>query len=235
MFQRYALSLACLWMLSGSVPIQAATLTLAPSADIRILDFFPSTNFFNNISLSVFTLTGNTQRTLMSFDFSSIPAGQQIVSATLTLTALTNNGNNSGGVNMDVHAVTTPWIENQATWNSASAGNPWTTAGGDFDPFIYASSNANPLNNTPVTWNVTSLVQDWYDGTIPNEGLLLRSFNGNGLTFYSSLPGNPVSFLPSLTIEYTAIPEAGSLMLVGLGIVAVVGVARGRRALPGSR
>jgi hypothetical protein len=225
MFHRFALSLVCFWTMLDGMPIQAATLTLAPSADIRILDVFPNSNFFNNEILSVYTIPGNVQRTLMSFDLSGIPAGQQIVSATLTLTARNADGNNSGGLNMDVHAVTTPWLASQVTWISASTGNTWGTAGGDFDPFIYATSNANPSTNDPVTWDLANLVQGWYDGSIPNEGLLLKSFDGNGLTFLSSIPGVAVERRPSLTIEYAPIPEASSTLLVGAGLLMSLGVA----------
>ncbi len=152
----------------------------------------------------------------MKFDLSGIPGGGQIISATLTLVAQTNVGNNSGNQSMDVHAVTTPWTE-QATWNLASAGNPWTTAGGDFHPFIYASSNVNPPNFAPITWDLTSLVQGWYDGSIANEGLLLKSFTGNFLTFTSTNPPNQPASWPKLAIEYAPVPEASSLMLLGWG------------------
>lgn len=233
MMRRFVLPMvsACLLWVAG--PSQSAVVTLSPTADARILSFFPSTNFgVGDSILSVFTSFGNDQRTLMKFDLSGIPAGQQIDSATLTLFASTDFGGNLIGLNMDVHAVTTPWIENQATWISASTGNPWTTAGGDFDPFVYATSTANPANQKPVAWNLNSLVQDWYDGSIDNEGLLIRSFEGNGLTFYANNLFNPDELRPFLAIEFSPIPEASSLLMLSVGSVMMLGAIVARRAIP---
>jgi hypothetical protein len=210
-------------------PTQAAVVTLSPTADTRILNFFPLNPFGDDSIISVFNAAGNNQRTLMSFDLSVIPAGQQITSAILTLTAGGFAGNNDGGLNMDVHAVTTPWVENQATWLLATPGNPWVMPGGDFDPFVYATSTAKPLNGEKVTWDLTNLVQVWYDGSIANEGLLLKSFEGNALTFFSNSPQNLAESRPSLTIEYAPIPEANSLVLGGVSLLTLGVVSLRRR------
>ncbi|MBY0586943.1 DNRLRE domain-containing protein [bacterium] len=223
MFHRRVLMLASLLALFAPIRGEATVLTLSPSADTRILEFFPSNPFGDDVILSVFNNFGNVQRTLIQVDLSAIPAGQQINSATLTLFGSRAFGDNVDGRAMDIHAVTTPWVE-QATWLFASSGTPWGTAGGDFDPFVYATSNANPLEFNPVVWDITTLVQDWYDGSVDNNGLLLKSIAGNGLTFYSTNALNP-QIRPLVSIEYAPIPEASSTLLVGAGLLMSLGVA----------
>jgi hypothetical protein len=221
------LAVACFF-----VPAQAATIDLTPTADVRILSVLPDTNEANGALLSVYTLPGNEQRTLIQFDLSSIPAGQQIESAILTLhNALANNGGNPLGLNMDVHAVTSSWNENEVTWNSASTGNAWTNAGGDFNPFVYATAT-NQLGFGPVTWDVTDLVQDWYDSSIDNDGLLIRSFIGNQMTFNSKTV-LPESVRPLLQVSYS-VPEASTFLLAGIGMITSIGYAYRRRRVVNS-
>lgn len=81
-------------------------------------------------------------------------------------------------------------IQSGATWTH-SGYEPWT--GGDFDPIVLDSvtihsdlnypilddpivlpATDNPsLENFWVSWTVTDLVQSWYDGSIPNYGIIL--------------------------------------------------------------
>ena len=54
--------------------------------------------------------------------------------------------------------------------------NNWTTAGGDF---LAAASTTTIAGEAIYNWNVTSLVQQWYAGTLANNGLLLEICLGN--------------------------------------------------------
>jgi hypothetical protein len=228
MIYRFVLPLACLWTLAFIVPAQGAIVTLTPAADVRVLDYYPDTNHDSESLLSVYTQPFNVQRTLIQFDLGSLPLGQQIDSAVLTLHPSQNFGDNASGLDMNVHALTKPWIENRATWNSASTGNLWATPGGDFDPLVYAVST-NQFQSSPVNWDVTSLIQDWYDGTVDNFGLLIRSFPGNSMHFYSK-ESSTLALRPTLTVTYS-VPEVRSIILLGVGLVSLFAVAGCRRAM----
>jgi hypothetical protein len=184
---------ACLWALAGAMPLAAASYELLPSQDARILGLpgYENANYKADI-LSVYTHGQNIQRTMMQFDLSGVALepGQRLASATLTLSAGLGYGG-SGGRPMEIYALSRPWTEDGLTWNRATASTPWSVPGGDFvgqgwatngPPF--AVSTATPAQNgEPVTWDVRELVDQWLEGLGPNHGLLLKSYEGNGLVF----------------------------------------------------
>ena len=212
-----ALSLAFLlcvqWMLGVA---KGDFLLLNAIEDSRIISLpavpsFADSNFGLESMLSVYSLPGNTQRSLLKFNVASVPANQQIDSAILTLYRNTTFGDNGNPSNlpMTAHQVMTSWSESTVTWNS-----PWTTAGGDFGASVFGTASANPASNQPVNWDVTGLVQSWYSGSTPNHGLLLQSTTGNELSFWSDETAN-ANLRPSLSVNFTAVPEPSSLMLIG--------------------
>jgi hypothetical protein len=172
--------------------LAAASYELPPAKDARILGLpgYEAANFQQDM-LSVYTHGENVQRTLLQFDLSQVvlAPGERLASATLRLSASTGFGG-SNGEPMEVYAVARPWTEEGLTWQRASVASPWTTAGGDIagtdgvpnsPPF--AVSTASPADGAPVTWDVGELVDRWLEGVAPNHGLLLKSSEGNGLTF----------------------------------------------------
>ena len=183
----------------GSITSAVAVLTVAPArlnaaADARVLSFNPTGPDGTSPMLSVFTQPGNEQRSLLFFDLSSLGAGQSIVSATLKLYADTNfwSAGNPHGRSMEVYRLTQPWVESQVTWNQCDASRPWSAPGGDgvgttgaagVNPYA-VSRTAVPDNYASpllLSWEVTQLVQEWYTGLQTNDGLLLRSYQDNGL------------------------------------------------------
>lgn len=184
---------ACLLALAGAMPLAAASYELLPSQDARILGLpgYENANFTADI-LSLYTQGQNIQRTLMQFDLSGVvlEPGERLASATLTLSAFLGFGG-SNGRPMEIYAVTRPWTEDGLTWNRATAATPWSVPGGDFagqgwatngPPF--AVSTAIPARDGElVTRDIRALVDQWLEGLGPNHGLLLKSYEGNGLIF----------------------------------------------------
>ena len=179
------------WLLA-TVHLRGGTYRFEPSADARIITYggggLDTQNYATDI-LSVYTATNNAnlQRTLIQFDLSGIvlAGNERVGSAILTLVASTAYGGNPGQP-MEVYRVLAPWNERTLTWLQRDANIPWGTPGSDFlgeGGEAYATSTNAPATGQQVSWDVTRLVDEWVEQATPNYGLLLRSYNGNGLTF----------------------------------------------------
>jgi len=173
--------------------------------DTYIAQNKPTDNYGTDSTISVDSQDTQSQRGLIQFNLSSIPANSIINSAILRLytTAVKNAADHH--MNISVYRLTSNWTESGATWNNKNSSTAWTTAGGDFDSTKFATTVVN-ASGTYYYWNITILVQGWVNGSWTNYGLIL---NGSGYTadaykaFGSS--NNPnTSRWPLLTINYTA-------------------------------
>ena len=106
-----------------------------------------------------------------------MPAGATVLSASMEFWS-----NNDKGVVVDVGAVTSNWTEGDgtneqdATWLEALTGVPWTSAGGDFGSALGSFTQDNKDEWDVVSGaNVTTLTQNWVDGTTSNFGVILIS------------------------------------------------------------
>ncbi len=180
-----------------------STVVLQPGngLDTYLADGTPATNLGNATEMRLSNKTNNQDRGLLQFSLFSIPADAQVNSAVLELNL---EGIGSGGIaSVDVHRVTSPWKELQATWNQASAGVSWSTLGGDYDPVAVASAGIDAALPGPSQWDITSLVSAWVDGTLPNHGLtLIGSPDVNHADFSTSDHTDP-GLHPKLTVNYT--------------------------------
>lgn len=211
----------------------AAVVALNATQDARIISEYPTLPFGSGTVLSLVTNATRQDRVLLQFDLSSIPAGQTIVSATLQLNAdpSIDGGSNPTGQPIDVYRLTSGWNQAQATWNDSSASTPWATAGG-----AYVGTGGNPYasNSTviadgyssvvPLTWDVSSLINEWYSGSQANEGMLLLTSPTVGLHFPSSEAGGPLQ--PTLTVSY--VPEPSSMGLLAVGLIGLAAARRKR-------
>ncbi|MCC6681346.1 MAG: DNRLRE domain-containing protein [Phycisphaeraceae bacterium] len=125
-------------------------------------------------------------RPMIKFDLASLPNGAVITSAKLQFCTLFYsyidhlNGDLPVSHNFSLYQMLTPWVEMEATWNQASNGVPWNTAG---------LGSGTDYNSTPIdtvlisksdegigiykSWNITSIYQSWASGSVNNYGLLL--------------------------------------------------------------
>lgn len=131
------------------------------------------------------------------------------------------------------------------TYRSWSTTNPtpphlaWTTAGGD----LAATSSASlVISDTPTavavgdlfSWSGAGLVSDvqaWLDGTLTNNGWLLRdpeTASGSLLRFYAKEYAT-AALRPQLTIDYTPVPEPAGWLLAATALAMMTGAARARR------
>jgi hypothetical protein len=178
-------------------PATASMFTLSPDADSRLLDgTYADSPSGSQIYLSVYNYSqpASKQRTVIHFDLSTLPPDMIVCSATLKLTR--NLNDNAAGRPMDIYRLTKAFDEATVTWNEASSGDSWTVPGAAddavgtsntplTDPYATDSSNSET-----TTWDITQLVNEWYNGT-PNLGLLILSEPQGNQTHWASKESSP--------------------------------------------
>lgn len=204
----------------------AASVALLPSESFRFGTIVPHDPSF----LSVYNVgsDNNIQHSIIRFDFSSIPNGATIDSATLTLTCFPFGYSQASGMQSDIYAVAVPW-DSMADWFYSYASVPWSTAGGDVTGSSYATNNSVIFDSVgnKATWDVSNLVSIWTAGNLPNYGMLLKGSDGNGLHFFSTVaPGYGYSeidpsYLPQMTVTYS-IPEPSYVMLYAIALFGII-------------
>jgi len=138
------------------------------------------------------------RRALLYFDVvNELPSGIMVTDVELDIFVQSTSPSETGARTMLVHPVTKAWGEagstailggnrvgpggfalaGDATWTDAiyDDTSKWTTPGGDFDPAVSSDSvgtfGAHTFSSTP---ELITLVQQWVDGDIANNGLLLK-------------------------------------------------------------
>jgi hypothetical protein len=169
----------------------------------------------NHLAIGRFTNNGAVQRALLGFDLSEIPTTATLFSANLDLRNIYSPGTT---VTAQIHRVASAWEEGDekgecagpgASWKYASAGVPWTTLGGDFDPQIAAgkTQTAGQAIGTD-TYDIKSLVGQWVAGTVPNHGMLFKlSDETPGTNKYVHYRSDDyttdITHRPKLTVRYS--------------------------------
>ncbi len=186
------------------------------------------------------------RRSLLQFDIAgSIPAGSIINSVSLGLFQL---GRGAGATieTFQLHPLLSSWGEGtssasggsgtaatigDATWNHRFfSTDPWINPGGDWGP-VSGSATIGTTINTLYTFasqpGLVADVQNWLDSPAANFGWMLRATSestlSNSREFASSENAN-VAQRPTILINYTAVPEPGSMLL----LVAFIFIAFGR-------
>ncbi len=145
--------------------------------------------------------------TLFGSGANQIPLGSIINSATLSLWYVNDNKNND----IAMYRMTSLWGET-ATWNSIGGG---IISGSN----ATASRTVNWGSTDPVTVSedVAADLSAWSAGTA-NYGWGFVNSNANGLQFAATenTTGTAGWHTPTLTVDYTVVPEPSSAMLMGV-------------------
>lgn len=135
--------------------------------------------------------TYDDQYSLLKWNVSSIPAAATVQSVTLGLTV-----SNSSAGTYNVYQYNKAWVESTATWNNQL---PDSYLG----PLV-GTILASTTGTKTFTLNAAgvAMVQGWVNGTLANNGLLIKSAGTtDGLDLRSSEYGTQAS-RPKLTVQY---------------------------------
>lgn len=196
-------------LVQSSLFVDAANFHSKPNAtvgkDAYLSSFGDTTNYGTHVEFSSDAWTCNSNpcfaRNVIEFDFSSIPAGSTINSATLSLFAnpfpLNGNGTAMQGANASlIQRVTSAWDESTVTWVTA----PTTTNQNE----VTLAQSTSAFQNYPAI-DVKDLVQDMVNDHVNSHGFMLRLINETAYAtmIFASSDFPDSTKWPEITIDYT--------------------------------
>lgn len=136
---------------------------------------------------------------LVRFDLSDIPRNAEVIGAQLAAPIAFDSATSTQQVGLYqlTHAFT-----QAATWNAYDGTNSWATPGGDTASAPADTTSIAPSAKTAY-WVPTTLVQGWVDGTVANDGFMVKAVGSQTLQeigFDSSFSSSP----PFLGVRYEA-------------------------------
>jgi RHS repeat-associated protein len=165
-------------------------------ADTYLASGSPTTSFSGGLTDNVGYDGSSAYRGLFAFDPENWFANVQVLNAQLTLDLV--SGSSTASTEVDLHRMTRSWTSG-ATWNTSDGSNSWSSPGGDFDPSIAASTT---VGSTPgwYSWDITTLVRGWQNGTVANTG-------GFALVQHGESTSQVLSFASSQAIDSSLRPH----------------------------
>ncbi len=164
--------------------------TIPASQDTYIRESDPNSNFGNAAALYTYDDDwGNgIYRVLYQFDIAGagIPINATVVSAVAKIYV-----KDQPEYDVNIHRITKDWTENAASWNNINT---------DFEEDVLASIPGNTPNEAYVDVNITPLVQGWVNGSVSNQGIVLRTTIHSDWAEYSSKEHSNSSQHPVLEI-----------------------------------
>ena len=146
-----------------SVPVKAQQ--APPNADAFAVAATPKSNYGPSPLLPV--TSGATS--FIQFNLSGVPANATVSKATVRLYVDTVTGSGA----FDLYELDTPWTE--GSLNFANAPTPGLSATGS-KPVSISSANCNQF----VLVDITTLVQEWLNGTVANHGIAIKLTSPGG-------------------------------------------------------
>jgi hypothetical protein len=144
---------------------------------------------------------------LLRFDLTDIPTDAIITEASLDVrTSWFREGSNP--MEVALFRMRRPWVESEANWKFASAGNGWQEWGAagaldrDQAPFITFMLYST---NTTYLFDVTGLVQGWVTNPSENFGMLFQPVAagpGQEFRFWSSDYNGTIGHRPRLCVDF---------------------------------
>ena len=222
------------WVVVGlTLSVQADTVTLTPSKDNTLIEFFGGTPYSNALGDGIYsgrvgkTGGGLRRRAVLAFDLVGVvPAEAEITSVTLTLNLVsTINANQT----LSLHLLQADWGEGTSAENGgqglpATPGDAtwmhtffdtdvWSSQGGDYSPVVSASEVVGVNTGVFYTWGPTPQMQadveGWLADPSTNFGWLLLGNESQIFTVkkFASKDHFLEVWRPQLTIELVLPPQ----------------------------
>jgi hypothetical protein len=189
-----------------------AELIIQPSsADATLPEAAPDAMWGTGSNLQL-TGTANSQRSIIRFDFSTLPPGSIISAASLKLYISTAG---SVGVAVNCYEVTqTGWVESEVSWNHYKDTTHWASGGGDYTVTDGASTNFTGGSLEWMTWNVLNLVKHFQASHACIANMLLITSDTSAISSFRSREyGADTTQCPKLTITYTVSTSRNNVMI----------------------
>lgn len=231
-----------------SFDARADTVSLHPSADTTLLEYFSGNNFGGQAWFNAGTTqNGPRNRGLVRFDIAgAVPVGATINSVSLTLEVTGQPVDGDAPSTFGLHRMLVDWGEGtgtgnppllgrpalpgEANWNERLAGSaPWAAPGGlagvDFAALRSGDAYVYGVIFSPYTFftapGLISDVQSWLDQPASNFGWMMMTQDETANFSARRFASREDPFrAPILEIDFTPVPEPSTWALLGLaGVV----------------
>ncbi len=183
--------------LTDEIVLQDGLNSYTGTRDTYLYDVSPGTVRGGELTFIQDVNTGDDRTSLLKFDLAPIPTGSTITSATLAFNVDTE------GQGFAMYRMLQAWDE--ATISFTSNGGHFAADNSDAESTINASWPGNDGYTGPITVTVPpSTIQDWIDGTLPNNGWLMLATHPDDGQQLSSRESASQAIRPKLTIGYIA-------------------------------
>jgi hypothetical protein len=190
-------------------------------ADATINQASPNANSGGAATLTVESNNGaSNQRAIVQFELSLLP--NVAIKQALLIMHATASTTNGFPRTYGAYVLTSFFRESDVTWNTRVANLAWNANGGDIGGTATSTATVAGAigTSTPVQFDITADVQNWYNGT-PNYGTLIRdqaeSSNKDPKTTFGSRNGTAadapeldVLFVQNVT-NLAAVPGNGTV------------------------
>ncbi|NNE69456.1 MAG: DNRLRE domain-containing protein [Rhodothermales bacterium] len=173
--------------------------------DTKILSDQPNQNFgtAQNLEADGFPSYG----ILMAWDLATVPQNAGVQEASVDLTVTDVSGDTYG-----LFALNRPWSDAEATWEQASAGQPWVVSGAmgsDRDASPIGTFVPSRTGRISVSLNAAGLeaVQRWIVDPASNHGFVIDIVSGSDGVDLASMEAGALQ-RPALNVTYSTDPNA---------------------------
>ena len=189
-----------------TISLQQGSNGYSGGEDTFIDQYTPNSNYCGQDQFRV----GSKQQyaALLRFELTPIPANAIVTRATLQLYA---TGWGGADLTLGAYYITRTVDLCQATWNQAQNGNNWGLPGCSDTATDRRSSAESAVTTTGIrkwyNFDLTAVVQGWVNGSLANNGLLLRAEYTISSFWFASAQNGTISLRPKLVVTYSTPPE----------------------------